>query len=259
MTFRKNPEEKEQKQRNMDKLETKYNFFLVDRIEKKKEFLLSKYPEIKTLFQGKLYGIYVAILDHMQPAEGNGKLYYLFENTPGFEGKYKLTYEIIDNNCVFDTAKLKNFPKPYLSILKRQHFDLKTEKFAVNKLIVAHTFKLDEECYIHYADYNRLNNNIKNLVPLEKSFFEGLSPEKQKELVKPQQYIPEKYKPEQKKKSVDVNKMEYRACDLYFNHNLPVEKIAATLRNRLNKNDVLRAVKLYPYFKKYQKMTESPE
>jgi len=45
--------------------------------------------------------------------------------------------------------------------------------------------------------------------------------------------------------------MEYRACDLYYNHKIEVEKISTTLRNRLNKAEIQRIVKLYTYFKIY--------
>jgi len=251
MIFRKTPEEKEQKQFEMAKLETKYEQFLAEKISEKRNVLLTKYPEIKTLFEGWIYGVYVAILDNQSAVEGKGKLYYLFENIPESSGKYKLNYEIINNNCIFKTAELKNFPKSYLIILKRHNFDLKKDESCINELVAAHSYKLDETFYIHYSDYNSLNNNIKNLIPLDKDFFFRLSEEEQKNLAKPQQYIPEKYKAEQKKKPKDVIKMEYRACDLYYNHKIPVEKIAATLRNRLNKADIQRIVKLYSYFKKY--------
>ena len=251
MIFRKTPEEKEQKQLEMAKLETKYEQFLAEKISEKRNVLLAKYPEIKTLFEGWIYGVYVAILDNQSVIEGKGKLYYLFENIPESSGKYKINYEIINNNCIFKTSELKNSPKSYLTILKRHNFDLKKEEFYINELVASHSYKLDEAFYIHYSDYNSLNNNIKNLIPLDKTFFFGLSDEEQKNLAKPQQYIPEKYKAEQKKKPKDVIKMEYRACDLYYNHKIPVEKIAATLRNRLNKTDIQRIVKLYSYFKKY--------
>jgi len=251
MIFRKNPEEKEQKQLEMAKLETQYEQFLAEKISEKKNVLLAKYPEIKTLFEGWLYGVYVAILDNRQAAEEKGKLYYLFENIPESSGKYKLNYEVINNNCISKTSELKNFPKAYLTILKRHNFDLKKDEFYINELIASHSYKLDDAFYIHYADYNSLNNNIKNLIPLDKDFFFGLSEDEQKNLAKPQQYIPEKYKAEQKKKPKEVIKMEYRACDLYYNHKIPVEKIAATLRNRLKKADIQRIVKLYSHFKKY--------
>lgn len=253
MIIRKTQEEKLQKQQEMTQFETKYEQYLAKRISEKRNILLSKYPEIKTLFQGWLYGVYVTILDNQQTIDAKGKLYYLFENISESSGKYKLSYNIINNNCIIKTSELKNFPKSYLTILKRHNFDLKKENSNINELITAHSYKIDESCYIHYADYNSLNNNIKNLVPLEKSFFFELSTEEQQNLAKPQQYIPEKYKAEQKKKQKDMIKMEYRACDLYFNHQIPVEKIAATLRNRLNKNDVQRVIKLYPYFNTYSK------
>ena len=194
MIYRKTPEEKEQKQQEMALLETKYEEFLAEKILEKKNVLLSKFPEIKTFFQGWIYGVYVAILDHKQEGEGKGKLYFLFENIPESEGKYKLNYEIINDNCVFDPAELKNFPKSYLTILKRQKFDFKKDKSDINELIAAHSI-------------------------------------------------------EKEKKPKHVIKIEYRACDLYYNHKIPVEKIAPTLR--LKAADVQRIVKLYPYFKIY--------
>lgn len=251
MIFRKTDEEKEQKQLEMAKLETKYEEYLAKKISEKRNIFLAKDPEIKTLFQDWIYGVYIAILDNHQPKEGKGKLYFLFENIPESSGKYKLAYDIIQNNCVFKTSELKNFPKSYLNILKRHNFDLKKEESSISELITAHSYKLDEDFYIHHCDYNKLNNHNKNLIPLDKVFFYGLSEAEQKSLAKPQQYIPEKYKAEQKKKPKDIIKMEYRACDLYYNHKISVEKISATLRNRLKKADVQRIVKLYPYFKKY--------
>ena len=200
MTFRKTPEEKEQKQLEMTKLETRYKQFLAEKISKKKAVLLSKYPEIKTLFEDCLYGVYVAILGRRQASEAKGKLYYLFENIPESGGKYKFTYEIINNNCLFETTALKNFPKSYLTILKKHKFDIKKDKSSINELLEAHSYK--SEVW-------------------------------------------------QKKKPKDVIKMEYRACDLYYNHNISVEKIAATLRNRLKKPDIQRIIKLYPHFKIY--------
>jgi hypothetical protein len=200
MTSKKTPEEKEQKQIEMAKLEIKYKQFLAEKISEKRNILLSKYPEIKTLSEGWLYGVYVAILDHQKETESKGKLYYLFENIPECDGKYKLNYEIINNNCLFETAGLKNFPKSYLTILKRHKFDIKKDKSTINELIAAHSNKPDAQ---------------------------------------------------QKKKSKDIIKMEYRACDLYYNHKIPVEKIAVTLRNRLKKAEVERIVKLYSYFKTY--------
>ncbi|MFA6988605.1 MAG: hypothetical protein WC197_00915 [Candidatus Gastranaerophilaceae bacterium] len=252
MAFRKTPEEKEQKQLEMIKLERKYELFLAKKISEKRNLLQAKYPEIKTLFEGWVYGVYIAILDEQNVKENNGKLYYLFENIAESTNKYNLTYTIDDkNNCIFNVSRLKNFPKSYLSLLKRHHFDIKKDESNINELIAAHGYKLDEAVYIHYSDYNKLNNNIKNLVPLEEDFFYGLSDDEQNNMAKPQQYISEKYKTVIKKKSKDVIKMEYRACDLYYNYKVPVEKIAVTLRNRLNKAAVLRTVKLYPYFKTY--------
>ena len=252
MTFRKSPEEKEQKQLEMGKLEIKYEQFLSKKISEKRNILLLKYPEIKTLFQGWLYGVYVAILENQQVKEKKGKLFYLFENIPESANKYKLSYTINDkNDCIFNAAELKFFPKSYLSILKRHHFDIKKDIAIISELIAVHSFKLDEAVYIHHADYNKLNNNIKNLVPLEKSLFFSFNEDGQNNMAKPQQYIPEKYKLNLNKKSKDVVKMEYRACDLYYNHKIPVEKIAATLRNRLDKDAVQRIVILYPYFKTY--------
>ena len=197
MIYRKTPEEKEQKQLEMAMFETKYEQFLAEKILEKKNTLLSKFPEIKTLFQGWLYGVYVAILDQQQAEKG--KLYFLFENIPESEGKYKLNYEIINSNCVFDPAELKNFPKSYLTILKRQKFDLKKDKAAISELIAAHSI-------------------------------------------------------EKKKKPKDVIKMEYRACDLYYNHKIPTEKVAVTLR--LKRVDVERIIKLYPNFKTYNRETK---
>lgn len=250
MIFKKN-EDKEQKQIEMIKLEIKYEQFLAKKISDKRNIFLTKYPEVKTIFQGWLYGVYFAILDNQQPKEGKGKLYYLFENIPESTNKYKLTYNIINNNCIFKTSDLNNFPKSYLTILKKHCFDLKKDESNINELITAHSYKLDESPYIHHCDYNRLNNNAKNLIPLDKAFFAGLSEYEQKNLAKPQQYIPENYKAAQNKKAKDVIKMEYRACDLYYNHKISVEKISATLRNRLKKADIQRIVKLYPYFKTY--------
>jgi len=249
--FTKKTEDKEQKQLEMIKLESKYEQFLAKKILEKRNIFLAKYPEIKTIFEGWVYGVYIAILDNQQAKEGKGKLYYLFENIAESTGKYKLTYHIINNNCTFKTSELKNFPKSYLTIIKRNCFDLKKDESSISELITAHSYKLDETLYIHHCDYNRLNNSNKNLIPLDKTFFYGLSEDEQKSLAKPQQYIPERYKAEQKKKPKDVIKMEYRACDLYYNHRIPVEKIAATLRNRLKKADIQRIVKLYPYFKTY--------
>ena len=200
MSFRKTSEEKEQKHLEMTKLETKYKQFLAEKISEKRNILLSKYPEIKTLFEGWLYGVYIAILDNQQASEAKGKLYYLFENIPECNGKYKLNYKIIDNNCLFETARLKNFPKPYLTILKRHKFDTKKDESTINELIEV--------------------LSCKSVI-------------------------------QQKKKPKDVIKMEYRACDLYYNHKIPPEKIAVTLRNRLKKDDVKRIIRLYPYFKIY--------
>ena len=208
MTFRKTTEEKQQKQLEMTKLETKYEQFLAEKISKKRAVLLSKYPEIKTLFEGWLYGVYVAILDSQKVSEAKGKLYYLFENIPESEGKYKLNYEIINNNCVFEPAELKNFPKSYLAVLKRNKFDIKIDKSDINELIKAHHYTVDAE---------------------------------------------------KKKKPKDVIKMEYRACDLYYNHKIPPEKIAATLRNRLKKPAIQRIIKLYPYFKTYNAENSTEE
>lgn len=252
MSYRKTPEEKEQKQLDMEKLEVVYEKFLGEMINKKRKALLEKHPETETIFEGWLYGVYVAILDYRPDKETKGKLFYLFENIQENINKYKLSYTVDDKkNCVFNSAELKNFPKSYLSVLKRHNFDLNKEQTSVSELVCAHRYKLDESAYIHHADYNNLNNNIKNLVPLDKEFFDGLSEENQKSLEKAQQYIPEKFKIEFKKKPKDVVKMEYRACDLFFNHEISVEKIAVTLRNRLNKAAVQRTVKLYKYFKIY--------
>ncbi|MDD3012423.1 MAG: hypothetical protein PHC34_01825 [Candidatus Gastranaerophilales bacterium] len=249
--FQNKTEDKEQKQLEMIKLESKYEQYLAKKISEKRNVFLAKYPEIKTLFEGWIYGVYIAILDYQQTKEGKGKLYYLFENITESTGKYKLTYHITNNNCIFKTSELKNFPKSYLTILKRHGFDLKKDESDISELITAHSYKLDETLYIHHCDYNRLNNTNKNLIPLDKDFFYGLSEDEQRSLAKPQQYISEKYKAEQKKKAKDVIKMEYRACDLYYNHRIPTEKIAVTLRNRLKKAEIQRIVKLYPYFKKY--------
>lgn len=252
MAFRKTPEEKEQKQRDMVNLEKDYEKFLAGKISEKRNVLLSKYPQIKTLFEGWLYGVYVAILDNQQINDKKGKLYYLFENINESGNKYKLNYTIDnDNECVFNVSELKNFPKAYLTILKRHNYDLKKDKSTVNELICAHIYKLDDEMYIHHSDYNKLNNNVRNLVPLEKDLFSSLSEDQQKNLAKAHQHIPEKYKIEFKRKPKDVIKMEYRACDLYYNHRLPVEKIAITLRNRLSRSETQRVIKLYPYFKTY--------
>ncbi|HSA06985.1 MAG TPA: hypothetical protein P5556_07375 [Candidatus Gastranaerophilales bacterium] len=196
MIYRKTPEEKERKQLEMAKLESQYKQFLAEKISEKRNVLLSKYPEIKTLFEDWIYGVYVAILDYRQVLEAKGKLYYLFENIPESGGKYKLNYEIINNNCLFTPSELKNFPKTYLSVLKRNKFDIKKNKADINELIAAHFG-------------------------------------------------------EKKKKPKDVIKMEYRACDLYYNHKIPAEKISVTLRNRLKKPEIERIIRLYPYFKTY--------
>ncbi len=257
---RKTPEEKKQKQLDMVKLEVEYEQYLAQEIAKIKDMLKNKYPQIKTLYEGWLYGVYVAILDNQQAKEKKGKLYYLFNNIPEKTNKYKLSYTIDnENNSIFNIADLKQLPKSYISILKRHHLDLNTEKSNISKLVCAHIYKLEENVYIHHSDYNKLNNSIKNLVPLEKEFFDSLGEEKQKSLAKAQQYIPEKYKLEFKKKAKDVIKMEYRACELYYTHRLPVEKVAATLRNRLDKAAVQRVVKLYPYFNLYSKMDINTE
>jgi hypothetical protein len=254
MNYRKSPAEKEQKQKDMTRLETQYEQFLADKITEKRDFLREKYPQIKTLFEGWLYGVYVAILDAQELVDRKGKLYYLFENIPESNNKYKLAYTITEgNNCVFNVGAMKNLPKSYVDILKRHKFNTAREEAPIAELIAAHRYKLDDEVYVHHADYNGLNNNIDNLVPLEITFFKGLSEGEQKSLAKPHLHIPERYKVERKKKPKDVNKMEYRACDLYYNHKIPVEKVAATLRNRLNKAAVLRIVKLYPYFKIYSR------
>ncbi len=250
----KTPEEKKQKQMDMVKLEIEYEQYLVQEVAKTKNMLKNKYKQIKTLYEGWLYGVYVAILDNQQTKEKKGKLYYLFNNITEKANKYKLSYTIDDkNNCIFNIADLKQFPKSYISILKRHHLDLNKEKSNINELICAHIYKLKENIHIHHSDYNKLNNCIKNLVPLEKEFFDSLGEEKQQSLAKAQQYIPEKFKVEFKRKAKDIIKMEYRACELYYTHRLPVEKVAATLRNRLSKAAVQRVIKLYPYFNLYQK------
>ena len=252
MAFRKSPEEKEQKQLEMVKLEIKYEQFLAKKISQKRDILLLKYPELKTLFQGWLYGVYITILENYQPQEKKGKLFYLFENISESSNKYKLTYSINDNNePVFNVSDLMNFPKSYLAILKRHRFDIKKDTSLISELIAAHSFKLDETVYIHHSDYNKLNNNIKNLVPLERTFLNSLNADEQKNLANSQQLTPERYKINISRKPKDVVKMEYRACDLYYNHNIPAEKIAVTLRNRLDKAAVHRTVMLYPYFKIY--------
>jgi hypothetical protein len=252
MTFRKTPDEKEQKQQEMIMLETKYEQFLADKIAEKRNFLQTKYPEIKTLFEGWIYGVYIAVLDVQQIQERKGKLFYLFENITESTNKYKLAYTIDDkNNCVFNPSILKSFPKSYLSIVKRHHFNTTKEKSTVSELITAHLYKLDDSAYIHHSDNNKLNNNIKNLVPMEKTFFDSLSDDEQKNIAKPHQHIPEKYKAKLIKKPKGVVIIEYRACDLYYNHRIPPEKIAATLRNKLNKAAIERIVRLYPYFKIY--------
>ncbi|MDP4268182.1 MAG: hypothetical protein Q8880_12185, partial [Bacteroidota bacterium] len=169
--IRRNPEEKEQKQHEMVMLETKYEQFLVKRISEKKNFLKSKYSEINILFEGWIYGVYIVILDVQQVKERKGKLYYLFENITEATNKYKMSYNINDeNDCIFDVSVLKNFPDSYLSILKRHNFSIKSEEANISELIASHIYKLDEMVYIHHADYNKLNNSIKNLSPLEKEF-----------------------------------------------------------------------------------------
>ena len=200
MSYTKAQEEKEQKQLRMAKLQNEYKDFLAQKVSEKKNILLSKYPDIKTAFEGFLSGAYIVILDNKQESDRKGKLYYLFENIPESDNKYKLSYEIIDNNCVFETSALKNFPKSYLTVLKRHKFDIKKGQSEINELLSVHTDAL--KC---------------------------------------------------PKKAKDLIKMEYRACDLYYNHNIPTEKIAATLRNRLKKTDIERIIKLYPYFKIYNK------
>ncbi|MEI7473990.1 MAG: hypothetical protein WCK67_04355 [bacterium] len=251
-SYRKTPEEKEQKQQTMANLEKDYEKFLADRIAITKDHLLTKYPTIKTLFEGWVYGVYIAVLDYQQAEEKKGKLYFLFENTPEKTNKYKLSYNIDDkNNCTFNTIDLKDFPKPYMTIVKRHHLNLKNETISVSDFIAAHQYKFDEMSYVYHSDCNRLNNNIKNLIPLEIEQFNKLSDENKKAIAKAYQYIPEKYKTNLKNKAKETVKMEYRACDLYYNHKIPVDKIAITLRNRLKKTDVEKAVRLYNYFRIY--------
>lgn len=244
--------EKKQKQLDMVQLEKKYEEFLAKKISEKKELLKVKYPEITTLVEGWIYGTYVAILDVQQKTEKTGKIYFLFENISESDNKYKFTYDIgEDGSCTFKTAQLEKLHKSYLDLLKRQKFNFNKEISTLAEFVCAHYYKLNETVYVHHCDGNKLNNNIKNLAPLEKEFFDNLSTEEKNNLPKAHQHIPEYYKVEWKKKAKDVVKMEYRALDLYFNHKIPVEKIAITLRNRMNKAHVLRTVKLYPYFRKY--------
>jgi hypothetical protein len=153
------------------------------------------------------------------------------------------------NNCVFDVAKLQAFPKSYLALLKRSHFDLTQKQSTIGLLLCAHVYSLDENVYVHHSDCDKLNNKINNLAPLDKEFFDNLEEEKRNNLAKVHQYIPAKYKPEVKKKTKEAIKLEYRACDLYYNHDISPDKVSITLRNRLNKAQVIRAIKLYTHFK----------
>lgn len=251
-------EQKLQKQIDMGQLDINYEKFLAKKISEKRALLLQKYPDLKTIFQGFIYGIYVSILDHQLPEEKNGKLYYLFENISESSNKYKLSYTINDQNeCIFNPTLLKNFPKSYVSVLKRNKFDMKDEVANVGALICAHAYKTDETAHIHHFDYNKLNNNIKNLVPLEKDYFENLSDEQKKTLSKAQITIAEKYKIETAKKLKSALKLEYRVCDLYYNHKIEVDKIATTMRNRPNKAEIQRIVKFYTQFKYFTKASQS--
>ena len=67
MTFRKTPEEKEQKQQEMLRFETKYEQFLAGKIEEKRQFLKTKYQqeqlEISILSESSLQK------DWLQPEE----------------------------------------------------------------------------------------------------------------------------------------------------------------------------------------------
>lgn len=250
--YQNSDEKKEQKQQAMLNFEKDYEEYLVKRIEKTKTFLLNKYPTIKSLIETWVYGVYFAIFDHQQLEEKKGKLYFVFENIPEKDNKYKISYTIDENNnCIFKTDDIKNFPKPYITILKRHHFDFKKETSNVSELICAHMYKFDEMTYVYHSDCNKLNNSIKNLIPLEKELVETLTENYKKDIAKAQQYIPEKYKVEFKNKSKEIIKYEYRACDLYFNHNIAPEKIAATLRNRFKPAEIERTVKLYSYFRIY--------
>jgi len=250
-------EQKLQKQIEMGQLDANYEKFLAKRIAEKRTLLLLKYPDLKTIFQGLVYGIYVAILDCQMPDEKSGKLYYFFENIPEASNKYKLSYTINDQNeCFFNPALLKNFPKSYVSVLKRNKFDMKDTIASVGALICAHAYKADETAYVHHFDYDNLNNNIKNLVPLEKSFFENLSDEQKKSLPKAQITVAEKYKIEIPKKLKSALKLEYRVCDLYYNHKIEVDKIATTMRNRPNKAEIQRIVKFYTQFKFFTKSSQ---
>lgn len=256
-------EEKElklKKQIEMGQLDVNYERFMAKKISEKRVLLLAKYPDLKTIFQGWVYGIYVSILDYQPEGEKSGKLYYFFGNIPEASNKYKLSYTITDaNECVFNSALLNNFPKSYLSVLKRNKLEIKATELTVRALICAHAYKADSTSYIHHFDYNKLNNNIKNLAPLEKSFFENLEEEQKKNLSKAQIVISEKYKIETKKKPKDILKLEYRVCDLYYNHKIEVDKIATTMRNRPNKVEIQRIVKFYTQFKYFtRKGAEAP-
>ena len=252
MNFKKSAEEKEQKQLEMEKLESKYRKFLQQKVSAKIQKLKTTLPDAKILFEDWIYGIYVAILDVQEPSAKRGRLFYSFENIPEAENKYKLSYEIDENNnCIFDLSKLKLLPKSYLSLLKKHHFNLINEKSSVKELICAHLYNIDNEVYIHHCDYNPLNNSIKNLVPIEKQKWHELSEVHQKNLKNAAKLINPAHKINFKKKTKDIIKMEYRACDLYYNHRISPEKIASTLRNRLKRADIIRTVKLYKYFKEY--------
>lgn len=250
--YQNSDEKKEQKQQTMLNFERDYEAYLVKRIEKTKTFLFEKHPTIKSLIECWLYSVYFAILDHQQIEEKKGKLYFIFDNIPEKDNKYKVSYTIDENNnCIFNTADIKNFPKPYVTILKRHHFDFKKEQSYVSELICAHSHKFDEMTYVYHSDCNKLNNSVKNLFPLEKELVEQLSENYKKDIAKVQQHVPEKYKLNLKNKTKEIIKFEYRACDLYFNHNIAPEKIAATLRNRFKPAEVERTVKLYSYFRIY--------
>jgi len=255
-------EQKLQKQIDMGKLDVNYEQFLAKRISEKRNLLLEKYPDLKTIFQGWVYGIYVSILDHQLPEERSGKLYYLFENITEASNKYKISYSIEENDCVFKASLLNNFPKSYITALKRNKFDAKklNESVSVGELIAAHVYKIDDTAYVHRFDYNKLNNNIKNLAPIEKDFFDNLSAEQKLNLSKAQIEISENFKIETRKKPKDVLRLEYRVCDLFYNHKIEVDKIATTMRNRPNKAEIQRIVKFYTQFKSFtHKASNAPQ
>lgn len=256
MFYKKSLEEREQeklqKQQTMINLEKDYGNFLSKLVNTKKDNILKKNSGAKTLFEAWIYGVYLSILDNQIVKENKGKLYFIFENIPEKNNKYKINYSInSDGQCLFNMNDLKELPKSYLLILKRHNLNLTEEICSVDKLIASHKYKLDGQEFLYHSDSNKLNNCFDNIIPLDKNEYDELTNNKDKAIAKAVKYIPEKYVVEFNKKTKDIIKLEYRACDLYFNHKIPVGKIAFTLRNRLKKSDIERTIRLYSYFKTY--------